>query len=397
MIKRSYLEVLKTRLGEEPRRFIQVLYGPRQVGKTTIVTQLIKELPFASLFVTADNVPAANDYWIKESWDNARRQMQLSGAPEFLLVIDEIQKINNWSEVVKKEWDKDSFTGLNLKVIILGSSRLLIQQGLTESLAGRFETIYVTHWTYAEMQQAFGWTVDQYIAYGGYPGAAPLVADEQRWRNYVNDSLIETSISKDILMLSKVEKPALLRRLFEIGSAYSAQIVSLNKIQGELQENGNLTTLSNYLKLLEGAGLLTGLEKYSGNMIRKRSSKPKFQVFNNALMTVKVGHPLELIKQLPQMWGRWVESAVGLHLLNASIREHFNLYYWNESNNEVDFVMEKNGELIAVEVKSGKDSANKGIALFSEAYKPKHVFTVGTDGIPLEDFLLSSPVRLFEI
>lgn len=396
MFERSYLQILKERINE-PRGFIQVVYGPRQVGKTTMVFQLIKQLPFDSLLVSADDVAAAGQTWIRNSWSEARRRLEASERKEFLLAIDEIQKIDNWSETVKKEWDADTLEGRNLKVIILGSSRLLIQKGLTESLAGRFETLYLTHWTFSEMRDAFGWSVNQYIWFGGYPGSERLIRNEQRWKAYIKDSLIETSISKDILMLTRVDKPALLRRLFEIGCVYSSQILSLNKLQGELQEKGNLTTLSNYLSLLEGAGLITGLEKYSGNIIRKRSSKPKFQVFNNALINAQLNLQFNEILADHKKWGHMAESAVGAHLLNFSLQKKFNLYYWNENNKEVDFVIEKNGILIGIEVKSGIDSRNEGVSLFDSIYHPKHIFTVGTDGIPFDEFLTSDPSELFLI
>ncbi|MDR0694325.1 MAG: AAA family ATPase [Prevotellaceae bacterium] len=394
MIKRAILQQLLNRI-LEPRRFIQVMYGPRQVGKTTLVMQLMKQLSFGSMLVAADDVPVANRLWIKNAWDEARRKMDMSKQKEFLLVIDEIQKVDNWAETVKKEWDTDTREKRKLKVIILGSSRLLIQQGLTESLAGRFETTYITHWTYAEMKKAFRWSLNQYIWFGGYPGSAALIADEVRWKSYVKNALIETSISKDILMLTRIEKPALLKRLFEIGCVYSSQIVSLNKLQSDLQEKGNLTTLSNYLSSLESSGLLGGLEKFSGNALRKRSSKPKFQVYNNALISTQSNKSFKTITTHPKEWGRWVESAVGAHLINASIVENFNLYYWNESSHEVDFVLEKNGKLVALEVKSGKETSNEGIYRFNEVYHPDHTFIIGNGGIPIEEFLLSSPSQLF--
>jgi len=347
------------------------------------------------MFVSADDVPAADRSWIRNSWSEARLKLAASGGNEFLLVIDEIHKIDNWSETVKKEWDADSFEGRALKVIILGSSRLLIQEGLTESLAGRFEILYLPHWTFSEMKEAFGMTVDQYIWYGGYPGSVRLMDDEQRWKAYIKDSLIETTLSRDILMLKRVDKPALLKRVFEIGCFYSSRIVSLNKIQGELQERGNLTTLANYLVLLEGAGLLTGLEKYSGNIIRKRSSKPKFQVFNNALISAQSNLHFPGIMADHKAWGHMVESAVGAHLLNASFEKRFHLYYWNDSYNELDYVMELNGKLTGIEVKSGKDSQNKGMVLFDETYHPDQLFTVGTHGIPVEEFLSTDPLKLF--
>jgi predicted AAA+ superfamily ATPase len=396
MYERIVLQQLKSRV-EESRKFIQVVYGPRQVGKTTMVLQLVKQLSFPYLVVTADDVPAADRNWIRNIWNEARRRFSASGGSEFLLVIDEIQKIDNWSESVKKEWDEDSMAMRNIKVIILGSSRLLIQKGLTESLAGRFETTYLTHWSFTEMRDAFGWNVNQYIWFGGYPGAASLIEDELRWKAYIRDSLIETSISKDILMLTRVDKPALLKRLFEIGCIYSAQIIALNKIQGELQEKGNLTTLSNYLSLLEGAGLLTGLEKFSGDIIRKRASRPKFQVFNNALLSAQSYKSYNEIIKEPKDWGRFAESAVGAHLLNASLNKQFNLYYWNDNNQEVDFVLESGNRLIGIEVKTGKDSKNSGIGKFETLFSPLANFWVGTDGIPLEEFLTSDPYALFSI
>lgn len=396
MYERIVLQQLKTRI-LEPRKFLQVVFGPRQVGKTTMVLQLAKQLTFESFVVNADDVPAADRSWIRNSWNEARRRSALSAHGEFLLIIDEIQKIDNWSEAVKKEWDEDSKTMRNIKVIILGSSRLLIQKGLTESLAGRFETTYLTHWAFSEMRDAFGWNSKQYIWFGGYPGSASLIEDEPRWKAYIKDSLIETSISKDVLMLTRVDKPALLKRLFEIGCTYSAQIIALNKIQGELQEKGNLTTLSNYLSLLEGAGLLTGLEKFAGDIIRKRSSRPKFQVFNNALLSAQSYRNYSEIANEPKEWGRYAESAIGVHLLNSSLDKKYNLYYWNENNYEVDFVLESAGRLIAIEVKTGKESKNTGISKFETMFHPQASFIVGTDGIPVEEFLASDPYSLFSI
>lgn len=396
MYERSVSQHLKVRL-TEPRNFIQVITGPRQVGKTTMVGQLVKKLKYASLVVSADNTLAAGNIWLSATWNEARLRMSNSGANEFLLVVDEIQKVENWSEVLKKEWDEDSLAGRNLKVIILGSSRMLIQKGLTESLAGRFEITHLSHWTYREMRDAFGMNLTQYIWFGGYPGAAALIMDEPRWKAYIRDSLIETSISKDVLMLSRVDKPALLKRLFEIGCLYSGQIIALNKIQGELQEKGNLTTLSNYLHLIDGAGMLTGIEKYSGDVVRMRSSRPKFQVYNNALLSAQSFHNFQTIITLPKEWGRYAESAVGSHLLNASLSRNFNLYYWNDTNSEVDFVLEKQGRLIAIEVKTGSDNSSPGLQKFVKMYPGTRSFIVGTGGYPLEDFLLMEPEDLFKV
>ena len=396
MFQRAVLQDIKERISES-RKFIQVLVGPRQVGKTTVVKQLLQQVSITHYFVTADDLYTADSTWIRREWGNARLQLQQSEKKELLFIIDEVQKIPNWSEVVKKEWDSDSFTDVNIKVILLGSSRLLIQKGLTESLAGRYELINMTHWSFGEMRDAFGWSLDKYIFFGGYPGSASLINNEERWRNYIRQSLVEASIAKDILMMTRVDKPILLKRLFEISCRYSAQILSLTKVQGELQESGNLTTLAGYLNLLNEAGLLAGLEKYAADIIRQRSSKPKFQVHNNALLSGGQNVSFETIRGNPKEWGRFAESAVGAHLLNSGIKYGFNVYYWNNGAFEVDYVIEKGEKIIAIEVKSGKDSINKGLDIFNREFHPSGLFLVGTDGISFDNFLSMNPVELFNL
>jgi predicted AAA+ superfamily ATPase len=394
MFQRPYLQLVKARV-LEPRKFIQVIIGPRQVGKTTMVVQLLAELSTPNLYESADAVLATNYTWLLQAWESARLRLKTSGAKDFLLVIDEIQKIENWSEVVKQQWDKDTLEGLNIKVILLGSSRLLIQKGLTESLAGRFETLYLGHWSYTEMQEAFGWSIEQYVYFGGYPGSATLINEEERWKNYIKDSLIETSISKDILMMTRIDKPALLKRLFELGCLYSGQILSYTKIIGQLQDAGNTTTLANYLNLLENSGLLAGLDKYAGDIIRKRGSSPKFQVFNNALITSQGNETYQQAIIKPELWGRLVESSVGTHLMNNSILERFNLYDWREGNYEVDFILEKGNKVIALEVKSGANAENRGMTLFAKKFHPEKVLLIGTGGISFNEFLKINPVDIF--
>ncbi|NLT03556.1 MAG: ATP-binding protein [Bacteroidales bacterium] len=394
MYERPYLKQVKERI-EEPRRFIQVILGPRQVGKTTMVNQLLSQLSISYVYESADAISATNPTWLMQVWETARLKMKASGASEYLLVIDEIQKIDNWSEVVKQQWDKDTREKVTIKLVLLGSSRLLIQKGLTESLAGRFETIYLGHWSFAEMETAFGWSIEQYVYFGGYPGSASLIGDEERWKNYIKDSLIETSISKDILMLTRVDKPALLKRLFELGCLYSGQMLSYTKITGQLQDAGNTTTLANYLKLLSDCGLLGGLEKYAGSVIRKRSSSPKFQVYNNALLTSQANETYSNTIVSPTLWGRLVESSVGTHLLNRSVSERYNLHYWREGNNEVDYILEKGGKVIGLEVKSGASAANEGMRKLNTLFHPDKMLLVGTGGIPYEEFLKINPTELF--
>ena len=394
MFERIHLQSLTKRM-QEPRRFLQVIMGPRQVGKTTLVNQLSEKLATAYIFVSADAVAASNTSWLEQQWEAARIKMYQVKATEFLLVIDEIQKVENWSETVKLLWDSDTRNKRNLKVILLGSSRLLLQHGLTESLAGRFESTYMGHWSFEEMEKAFGWDVNQYVWYGGYPGSAQLINEEKRWKDYVRQALIETSISKDILMLTRVDKPALMKRLFEIGCTYSGQILSYTKIMGQLTNAGNTTTLSHYLELLDTAGLLGGVEKFAKDIIRKRSSSPKFQVHNTALISAQRPEVYEEVVTKPAEWGRLVESSIGAHLLNYSHTEGYSLNYWKERNEEVDFVIEKKGKVIGLEVKSGATQSSAGIKAFKKKVNPDKVLLVGNTGISWQDFLKMNPAELF--
>jgi predicted AAA+ superfamily ATPase len=393
MFERPHLQVLINRM-QEPRKFIQVILGPRQVGKTTLVNQLVQKYPFGSIVVSADAIGAYNTYWLEQQWEIARIKLAQNGGKEFLLVVDEIQKIDNWSEIVKSLWDQDTSNHIPLKLVVLGSSRLLIQQGLTESLAGRFETTFMSHWSYSEIQAAFGWNEQQYVYFGGYPGAASLVSDEQRWKQYVRESLIETSISKDILMLTRVDKPALMKRLFELSCNYSGQILSYNKMLGQLKDAGNSTTLSHYLSLLSTAGLVTGIEKYSNNIIRKKSSSPKFQVFNTSLISAQSNTSFEEAMGNPAIWGRLVESAVGAHLLNQSVSGDFALSYWREGNDEVDFVIDQK-QLIGIEVKSGTTQNTSGMAAFKKKFSPHKILLIGNTGLTWQAFLQMKKGDLF--
>jgi predicted AAA+ superfamily ATPase len=394
MIERDQLQAFTKRI-LEPRKFIQVLMGPRQVGKTTMAAQMLKKIKGPYIFESADAVSAINSTWIEQKWETARLKMRVQSAKEFILVIDEVQKIPNWSETVKSLWDRDTLNGTDIKLVLLGSSRLLLHKGLTESLAGRFETMYLGHWSFSEMEKAFNWTPDQYAWFGGYPGGAELTGDEDRWKNYINNSLIETSVSKDILMLTRVDKPALLKRLFELGCHYSGQILSFTKIQGQLQDAGNTTTLSHYLSLLDTAGLLAGIEKYAANVIRKRSSSPRFQVHNNALLSAQKNENFEEIMQKPAEWGHIIESSVGAHLINHTISQNYSVYYWRERNDEVDFVLERRGKLIAVEVKSNDSQNNRGLEVFKNKFMPDKLYLVSNRGLSWQEFLRISPVELF--
>lgn len=392
--QRSHLQILRRRL-EEPRRFIQVILGPRQVGKTTLVSQCLESLRMGHRFAAADTAPAVDSAWVEAHWSASRQRMMQAEAEPFLLVIDEIQNVRDWSSVVKRLWDEDTREGRDLRVVLLGSSRLLLQKGLSESLAGRFETIHMGHWSFDEMHKAFGWDAHTFVWFGGYPGAAPLIGDERRWKDYVRQSLIETSISRDILMLSRIDKPALMKRLFELGCTYSGQILSFTKILGQLADAGNTTTLSHYLDLLDTAGLLAGLEKYAGDRIRKRGSSPKFQVHNTALIGAQSDSVFGRATADTREWGRLVESAVGAHLMAHAPSRSFTVHYWREGNDEVDFVIERDGRVIGIEVKSGYGQATSSLATFQRKMSPDRVYIVGEAGIPWADFLRMDPGYLF--
>jgi predicted AAA+ superfamily ATPase len=334
-----------------------------------------------------------SEAWISQQWSAARLLLAKAGRSGAVLALDEIQKIPGWSEIVKRHWDEDTRARAALKVVLLGSAPLLIARGLTESLAGRFEVLHLQHWSFAEMRAAFGWSLDEYLFYGGYPGAAPLMGQPARWARYVMDSLIETTLSRDVLLLTRVDKPALLRRLFELACRYSGQILSFTKMLGQLQDAGNATTLAHYLDLLSGAGMVTGLQKYAGDAARSRGSSPKLQVLNTALLTAPAGITLAEARADPEFWGRLTESAVGAHLANAAAARAFALYYWRERNLEVDFVVKAGRRLTSIEVKSGRaPTAHAGTAAFARAFKTDRTLLIGDGGVAVEMFL-SEPVE----
>ena len=394
MYKRNVYDTIIKRLNEQ-RMFIQVVMGPRQIGKSTVVRQVLDDLKKPYLFFTADTIPSTSPTWISQCWASARLQMRTMQQKELILVIDEIQKLKNWSEYVKKEWDADSLDRLNLKVVLLGSSRVLLEKGLAESLMGRYEEIRMSHWSYREMQEAFGMSLEQYIYYGGYPGAAPLINDEERWANYVNGAIIDATINKDILMDSPISKPALLRQTFEQSVAYSGKILSLTKMLGALQDAGNTVTLAGYLNLLGDSGLVTGLQKFSMDVARKRASIPKYQVFNNALLSVQSGLTFQEAVSDSKQWGQIFESAIGAYIVSEAFVHRFEVYYWRDGNDEVDFILKKNKKIVALEVKSNGESQTTGMERFCKLFHPTASFIVGENGIKPEFFLGMDLRQLF--
>lgn len=410
--QRAQVGTLLGRLAEPPSRII-ALFGPRQTGKTTIVRQALQKIeqrrgylsiddPLTTLSApfgipsparqTALTGPGVRDTrWLVQEWGKARRLAEDSQYG-FVLVLDEIQKIRGWSETVKGLWDEDRAVGRRLHVVILGSSPLLMQSGLTESLAGRFEPVRVTHWSFQEMREAFGYDLEDYLYFGGYPGAASLIGDPQRWRDYVLEALVEPNIERDVLAMTRVDKPALLKQLFELGAAASGQIVSYTKLMGQLQDAGNTTTLARYLDLLHGAGLLAGLPKYT-NSPAGRGSNPKLAVHNTALVTALGGYTFEEAQADRTFWGRVVESAAGAHLLNTA-PPGVRVCYWRHGTDEVDFVLRRGPKVVAIEVKSGPQRAfPRGLAAFKARFNPHRTFIVGDGGIPLDEFLTTPAAR----
>ncbi len=427
--QRIQAETLINRLREPVRRII-IVTGPRQVGKTTLVSQTLEAhyppncyhyheigepiLPamYPSLNYTSETITsgvADHDVaWLVKQWEKARLatdQLTLPSDPfsrnvpaphqNFVLVLDEIQKIPNWSEAVKGLWDADRALERPMHIVLLGSAPLLVQQGLTESLAGRFELLRMTHWSFEEMSRAFDIDLPQYIYYGGYPGSVEYIDDQPRWVSYVRDSLIEPNIRKDIFMMTRVDKKILLKNLFDLGCHYSGQELSYNKMLGQLQDAGNTTTLAHYLELLTRAGLLTGLNKYAGQLHRHRASSPKLNVLNTALMTATSSYTFEEAQHDRNYWGRLVESAVGAHLYNSCVPD-CSLYYWRDGRHEVDFILVKGRRIIAIEVKTGSGRVQEqGLNTFSEQFRLHHRIIVGAQGVPLDTFLLTDPNEWF--
>lgn len=406
--QRKQYATLCARLDEQPHTLIFV-NGPRQVGKTTLLRQVLADIDIPSTYVAVDAVDEplssadlhAEDavalphlptralrrdaQWLVGIWERARQQASQSERGH-VLALDEIQKIPNWSETVKGLWDADRMHGLGLHVVIAGSAPLLMQQGLTESLAGRFERIRLTHWSFGEMAAAFHFDLPTYLYFGGYPGAARLIPDQERWREYVAGALVEPSIERDVLALQRVDKPALLKQLFELAAEHSGQLLPFSKMLGQLQDAGNTTTLARYLALLEQAGLVAGLQKYQGSAHRRRASPPKLNVLNTALTTALSNYTFQEARDDRSFWGRLVESAVGAHLLNSG-QGRMRMHYWRDGGAEVDFVLHQGPHLIGIEVKSGHSRRLKGMAKFRDTFKKARTMVAGPDGVPIDEFL----------
>lgn len=375
--------------------FLHIITGPRQVGKTTAAAQIAGNWAGETVFAAADGPLPPGPDWLEAQWELALAKGR--GGRRVLLVLDEIQKVRGWSETVKLLWDRGRRTEADLSVLLLGSSSLLMQKGMSESLAGRFVSHRCGHWGWGEMRCAFGWSLDDWLHFGGYPGAAVLKDDEPAWRRYITDSLIETVLARDVLQLVTVNKPALLRHLFALSAAYPAQILSYNKMLGQLQDAGNTTTLAHYLQLLGAAFLVSGLDAYKAGRGRRRAGSPKLVLWNNALVTAFLGEPAAATRSDGPWRGRLVENAVGAHLLNGLDPATHAVYYWRERDDEADYVVKTPNGLWALEVKSGRQAPKprRGLAAFRKRYPDARPFLIGPGGMELEEFFLADPAELF--
>ncbi len=390
--ERQKVKILGQRLREK-QPLIQVVLGPRQVGKTTAVLQVKEKWEGPSVYESADSPAPPGTEWVEQAWQAAEFKAKEEGP--VLLILDEIQKVQGWAECIKALWDQGHFS-TPIRLLLCGSSSLQIQSGLTESLAGRFEINRMQHWSLSEMEKCFQWDTQTYLYYGGYPGAAQFAADWRRWADYIQQSLVETAIGKDILLMHRVQKPALLRQLYALGCDYAGQIISYQKLLGQLQEAGNTTTLAHYQHLLESAYLIQGLQKWQGKKIRTRASSPKWQPRNTALVTSQAGLSPKDWYNDSRRWGRLVEVAAGAHAVNQGEEEGVEVYYWREKNKEVDFVLKKGDRLVALEIKSGLVSrSHSGLRMFQNHWPDARTWIIGEGGLSLDEFLRTRLEELF--
>ena len=396
MYERAQVDMMATRMHERENPLMQVVVGSRQTGKSTMVAQALRKADVRNHFVSADDAIIPSEQWLRTEWQQARNEAMRDSSP-MVLIVDEVQKIPSWPRVVKSLYDADQRTMSPLKVILSGSSSLLLHKGLEDSLMGRYELIRSPHWSLAECTEAFGFTLDDYLYYGGYPGAARFAGDDLRWGSYMRDAIIEPTISQDVLALEDVRKPALMRALFRLGATYSAQELSYTKMLGQLQDAGNTVTLAHYLDLLSKAGMICGLDKYSDKELARRKSSPRLMVYDTSLISAVSPKGRDRLLGEPDIRGRIVESSVGARLLARSADEGFEVMWWREGVQEVDFVLRKGSALTAVEVKSGAESGQSGMGTFLARHPEARRIVVGGSALgacTVKDFLLDG-VPLF--
>ena len=396
MFRRKNVDVLVSRLTEANNNLIQFIVGPRQTGKTTMFVQALEDVELSSHVVNADDVINPSVDWITTEWQQARNMFK-AREERVVFVIDEVQKVPQWASVVKGLWDHDRREHIDVKPVLTGSSTLLLQRGLEESLMGRFELIRSTHWSLSECQQAFGYSMDDYLYLGGYPAVEMFRDDENRWRNYVRDAIIEPTLSRDILEMEEIRKPALMRNLFYLSACYSGQELSYNRMLGQLQEAGSVVTIASYLDAMQKANMIATLMKFSQKEIKKRASSPRLMVYDTSLLNACSSKTRQDAFSDKEYYGHLVESAVGARLLARGVEEHFEVFWWRESSEEVDFVLQKGQDITAIEVKSGNTTSQSGMATFLKKFPHAKRIIVGgasAGAFTVEEFLMDQ-VDLF--
>ncbi len=348
----KYIKDLSDKLSRYPH-LVQVLIGPRQVGKTTSIIAFLKQ-HYADGFhyYNSEEHFQSSNQWVQECWYKAQKQNKV-------LVIDEVQKIPDWAQVIKAMWDQQQLSGRKIKCIVLGSSSLSIQKGLSESLAGRFMLTQAFHWNYTESKEGYNLSWEEYLEIGGYPGAYPMRENLSDWQNYVKNSLVQAVIEKDILLNHTVKSPALFRQCFEILTSYPAQEISYTKLLGQLQNKGNTDLIKHYLSLFEGAFLIKQLSKFSAGKIRQKASSPKIIPLCPAFYYMQTLSALTSKEK-----GRIFELIVGMALL----RSGYEMFYWRDGQYEVDYVLKFGKNLWAIEVKSGQSKKANGLLRFNQLY-----------------------------
>ncbi len=394
--------ILLNRLKEPAPGRIQLLTGPRQVGKTTLLLDIAAQIGNSAIYVAGDDPDAALPGFWERHWGEAEARAKQGMA---VLLLDEIHRLSDWAARLKGHWDRARRRHIPIHVVATGSSALHVATGSKESLAGRFERLTLSHWPAAALAETFHLSPDDaaqdLVRFGSYPGAVEFQRDLERWRAYVRDAIIEPAIGRDVLALGAVRRPALLRQVFAVAVAAPAQIVSLQKMQGQLQDRGALETIAHYLALLQDAYLIAPLEKYAVQALRRRASPPKLVVLNNALLSAMHPNGLPDPAREPDRFGFWVENAC----LAFAINQGQQVSYWREEPLEIDAVFDGSWGKWAIEVKTGKydGQALRGLLEFCRrnvAFSPLVISAPGGEGIAQRhgiqainwlDFLMAGP------
>lgn len=343
--------VLLKRMYEKAPNRIQLLVGPRQVGKTTLLLELEKKFKKRAFYAALDSPESSMPGFWERFWTRVEEAAQ--SGKTLVVLLDEVHGLPNWSLLLKSKWDRIVKDQLPIHIVATGSSALKLSTDSRESLAGRFERLILTHWMLSDFMKAFHLSlakaVDLFIKMGAYPGAFQYISAFSRWKAYVRDAIVEPAIGRDIMALAPIRRPALLRQVFAICMAAPAQIISLQKIVGQLQDAGAIETVSYYLSLLEEAFLVAAIAKYSPRELRMRSSPPKIIVLSNALMAAMDQNDPPDAKKDPVRFGAWVENACLAKAWNAGQK----VTYWREEPFEVDAIVEGSWGKWAIEVKTG--------------------------------------------